>query len=68
LIRTGEASGTLPRMLLRYSQAEGAEIDRFDDLVAEWIPRIAYTSSALLIGYGMIHSGAFMPSLPRELR
>ena len=68
LIRTGEASGALPRMLLRYSEAETAAIDRFDDLVAEWIPRLAYTSAALLIGYGLIHSGAFMPSLPQDLR
>jgi hypothetical protein len=55
-------------MLSRHSQAEGAAIDRFDDLVAEWLPRIAYTSAALLIGYGMIHGGAFMPSLPPQLR
>ena len=68
LIRTGEASGTLPRMLSRYCAAETASIDRFDDLVAEWIPRIAYTSVALLVGYGLIHGGAFMPSLPPELR
>ena len=68
LIRTGEASGTLPRMLLRHSEAETAAIDRFDDLVAEWIPRIAYTSAALLVGYGLIHGGAFMPSLPQDLR
>jgi general secretion pathway protein F len=68
LIRTGEASGTLPRMLLRYSEAETAEIDRFDDLVVEWIPRLVYTSTAVLIGYGLIHGGAFMPSLPPELR
>jgi general secretion pathway protein F len=68
LIRAGEASGALPRTLLRYSAAETAAIDRFDDLVAEWIPRLAYTSAALLIGYGLIHSGAFMPSLPQELR
>jgi general secretion pathway protein F len=68
LIRTGEASGALPRTLLRYAEAETAAIDRFDDLVAEWIPRIAYTSAALLIGYGLIHGGAFMPRLPPELR
>jgi general secretion pathway protein F len=68
LIRTGEASGTLPRMLLRYAEAETAAIDRFDDLAAEWIPRLAYTSAALLIGYAVIHSGAFMPALPQELR
>jgi type II secretory pathway component PulF len=68
LIRTGEASGALPRTLLRYSEAETAAIDRFDDLAVEWIPRVAYTSTALLIGYGMISGGAFMPSLPHELR
>lgn len=68
LIRTGEASGELPRMLLRFSEAETAAIDRFDDLVVEWIPRLVYTSTALLIGYGMISGGAFMPSLPHELR
>ena len=68
LIRTGEASGALPQTLFRYSEAETAAINRFDDLVAEWIPRIAYTSAALLVGYGLIHSGAFMPSLPQELR
>lgn len=68
LIRTGEASGALPRMLLRHSEAETAAIDRFDELVAEWIPRIAYTSTALIVAYGIIHSGAFMPSLPQDLR
>lgn len=68
VIRTGEASGTLPRMLLRYSEAETASIDRFDDLIAEWIPRLVYTSAALLIGYAIIRSGAFMPSLPPDLR
>jgi general secretion pathway protein F len=68
LMRTGETSGALPRMLRRYSEAETAAIDRFDDLVVEWIPRLVYTSAAVLIGYGMIHSGAFMPSLPPDLR
>jgi general secretion pathway protein F len=68
LIRTGEASGTLPRMLLRCAETETAAIDRFDDLVAEWIPRLVYTSAALLIGYAVITSGAFMPSLPQDLR
>ena len=61
LIAPGEASGTLPQMLFRYSEAETAAINRFDDLVAEWVPRVAYTSAALLIGYGMIQSGAFRP-------
>lgn len=68
LIAPGEASGALPQMLFRYSAAEAAAINRFDDLVAEWVPRIAYTSTALLIGYAMIQSGAFRPSLPQSLR
>ena len=68
LIAPGEASGALPQMLFRYSAAETAAINRFDDLVAEWVPRIAYTSTALLIGYAMIQSGAFRPSLPQSLR
>ena len=68
LITSGEASGALPQTLFRYSEAETAAIDRFDDLVAEWVPRLAYASSALLIGYGVIHSGAFRPLLPQDLR
>jgi general secretion pathway protein F len=68
LIAPGEASGALPQMLFRYSEGETAAINRFDDLVAEWVPRIAYTSTALLIGYGMIQSGAFRPQLPQDLR
>jgi general secretion pathway protein F len=68
LIQTGEASGALPQMLLRISEAETATIDRFDDLAAEWVPRLAYTSVALMIGYGMFESGAFMRALPQELR
>lgn len=68
LITSGEASGALPQMLFRYSEAETAAINRFDDLVAEWVPRLAYTSSALLIGYGVIRSGAFGPVLPQHLR
>ena len=68
LIAPGEASGALPQMLFRYSEAETAAINRFDDLVAEWVPRIVYTSTALLIGYAMIHSDAFMPLLPHDLR
>jgi len=68
LIVAGEASGALPQMLFRYSEAETAAINRFDDLVAEWVPRLAYASAALLVGYGMIHGGAFMPLLPQDLR
>lgn len=68
LIRTGEVSGALPRTLLRYAEAETAAIDRFDDLVAEWLPRLAYMATVLIIAYAFIRGGAFMPSLPRDLQ
>ena len=48
--------------------SETAAINRFDDLVAEWIPRLVFTSSALAIGYGIFRSGAFLPSLPPGLK
>ncbi len=68
LIQAGEVSGTLPEALFRCSDNETATIERFDDFVAEWTPRLVYTVTALWIGYGIIHSGAFMPSLPADLR
>lgn len=68
MIVAGEASGALPEVLFRYSESETREIDQFDDLVAEWTPRLAYTLVLLWFGYGILRSGAFMPSLPPELR
>ena len=68
MILAGEASGALPEVLLRYSESETAAIDQFDDLVAQWTPRVLYALVALWIGYGIVRSGAFMPSLPPELR
>jgi general secretion pathway protein F len=68
MIVAGEASGALPDVLFRYSESETREINQFDDVVAEWTPRLAYTLVLLWIGYGILRSGAFMPSLPPELR
>ena len=68
MIVAGEASGALPEVLFRYSESETREINQFDDLVAEWTPRLAYTLVLLWIGYGILRSGAFMPSLPPDLR
>jgi hypothetical protein len=56
LLQTGKASSALPRALLPVSEAETAEIDRSDDLLAEWIRQVVYTATALLIGYGMIRA------------
>ena len=68
MIVAGEASGALPEVLFRYSEAETKAINQFDDLVAEWTPRLAYTLVLLWIGYGIIRNNPFMPSLPPELR
>lgn len=68
MILAGEASGALPEVLFGYVESETVTINRFDDLVAEWSPRIVYTLVALWIGYGILTSGAFMPSLPPDLR
>jgi len=68
MIVAGEASGALPEVLFKYSESETREINQFDDLVAEWTPRLAYTLVLLWIGYGILRSGAFMPSLPPDLR
>ena len=67
-ILAGEASGALPEMLVGYSEGETTVLNRFDDLVAEWTPRLVYTLAALWMGYGILRSGAFMPSLPPDLR
>ena len=64
LIQAGEFSGALPEALFRYSDLQTDTINQFDDQVAEWVPRVIYTMIALWMGYGLIHSGAFISSLP----
>jgi general secretion pathway protein F len=41
-IGTGEASGTLPQMLFRHSNAETASIELFHKQASQWLPRVAY--------------------------
>lgn len=64
LIQVGEASGALPEALFRYSNLQTDTVNQFDDQVAEWVPRIIYTMIAVWMSYGLIHSGAFISSLP----
>ena len=68
MILAGEASGALPEVLFRYSESETTALDQFDDLVAQWTPRLLYALVAFWIGYGIVRSGAFVPSLPPDLR
>jgi len=66
LIGPGEASGSLADMLMRYVDMETSDIESFDDAVAVWTPRLVYLISALSIGYGIVHGGAFLPALPPD--
>ncbi|MES2128983.1 MAG: type II secretion system F family protein [Pseudomonadota bacterium] len=59
---TGEASGTLPEMLLRHVQAESASIAQFQEQAAEWAPRIFYTMVALWMASQII--GGPPPAMP----
>ncbi len=68
LVQTGEASGTLPEMLLRHAGNESEAIASFQQQAAAWMPRIVYAVLAAGMAYSILTSGAFMPHLPAELR
>ncbi len=66
-VRTGEASGTLPEMLMRHCALETESINGFYQQLAEWTPRILYALIALWMAYGILTSGAMMPRVPSDL-
>ncbi len=68
LLHSGEASGSLPEMLLHYADQETTSIRLFDELVAEWIPRLVYALVAASIVYGLLHGAGVGPELPEDLR
>ena len=41
-VQTGEASGTLPEMLLRFADGESAALAQQQAQLAEWLPRLFY--------------------------
>lgn len=66
-VTTGEASGTLPEMLLRHTRMETEAINGFYQQLAEWAPRIFYGLIMLWMAYGLLTGGGFMPSVPKDL-
>ncbi len=67
-VQTGEASGTLPEMLLRHVNIESEHIADFQSKVAEWFPRIVYGLLMLWMAYGMLAgNGAVVPEMPADL-
>ena len=66
-VTTGEASGTLPEMLMRHTRMETELINNFYTQLAEWLPRIVYGLIMLWMAYGLLTSGGFMPKVPSDL-
>lgn len=60
-IQTGEGSGTLPEMLLRFTNAESDAVSHFQKQVADWLPRIVYGLLVLWIAYGILTASPLMP-------
>ena len=66
-VTTGEASGTLPEMLMRHARLETDAINGFYQQLAEWMPRIFYGLIMLWMAYGLLTGGGFMPKVPKDL-
>lgn len=67
LIRTGEASGTLPASLLNYAGVETQKLDSLTEQLATWLPRLLYAGVMLWMAYGLLTGAGFGPRLPAEL-
>ena len=67
LAHTGEQSGTLPEMLMRYAAMETEAITSFHEQVAAWVPRIVYALVAMKIVLGIFSSGGVAPRVPSQL-
>ena len=66
-VTTGEASGTLPEMLMRHTRMETDSINEFLKQLAEWVPRIFYGLIMLWLAYGLLTGGGFAPQIPNNL-
>lgn len=67
LIRSGEASGTLPACLLNYASVETQKLDSLSEQVATWLPRLLYVAVMLWMAYGLLTGAGFTPHLPAAL-
>ncbi len=67
-VQTGESSGTLPEMLLRYITLETEAINGFYEQLAVWAPRAVYAIVALWIAYSLLSGPGVGTVMPAELR
>jgi len=66
-VQTGEASGTLPEMLLRHCRLETEAINLFWEQLAQWAPRVLYGLVMAWMVYGLLTGGGVLPRVPKEL-
>ncbi len=67
-VQTGESSGTLPEMLLRYITMETEAINGFYEQLAVWAPRAVYAMVALWMAYSLLSGPGVGAVMPAELR
>lgn len=67
LVRTGEASGSLPATLLGYASRESAALASFQEQLAIWLPRLVYAALVLWMAYGLLTGPGIGPQLPADL-
>ena len=67
-VQTGEASGTLPEMLLRHCDIETAAIEQFYAQLAVWAPRLVYALVVVWMASGLLSGPGIGTQLPEELR
>lgn len=54
-VQTGEGSGNLPEMLLRFADAESEAVAQFQSEVALWSPRLFYGVIVAWMAYQLLH-------------
>lgn len=67
LAHTGEASGTLPEMLMRHVAIESDAIAEFYKQAATWLPRLVYALVAIKMTAGIAALGGLAPRVPGDL-
>jgi type II secretory pathway component PulF len=65
--QTGEASGTLPEMLMRHTKMETEAINGSLEQITMWAPRVVYGIVALWMAYGLITGGGIVPRMPEGI-
>ena len=54
-VATGESSGTLPEMLLRFADGESTAVAQYQVQLADWLPRLFYFGVAAWMAYQILN-------------